>query len=199
MALKPDIPVEVRFHPYFLNPWVPREGMTRDEYLTTKFGSPDKLHRHRRTRRRGRRRRRPDLRGRQDAAAAQHARLPPPDPVGAVDRQGRADEAAADGPLFHRRRRPVRPRGAGAGRGRRRHGPPTRPARCWRATPTSSGSRAPPIPPRTPASTACRPSSSAASRPSPARSRRRCWPTRSSRSPSTANSSWPSSARPPAA
>src|ERR1700716_4293373 len=42
LALKPDIPVEVRFHPYFLNPWVPREGMSRDEYLTTKFGSPDK-------------------------------------------------------------------------------------------------------------------------------------------------------------
>jgi predicted DsbA family dithiol-disulfide isomerase len=42
LALKPDIPVEVRYHPYFLNPWVPREGMARDEYLTTKFGSPDK-------------------------------------------------------------------------------------------------------------------------------------------------------------
>ena len=42
LALKPNIPVEVRYHPYFLNPWVPREGMTRDEYLTTKFGSPDK-------------------------------------------------------------------------------------------------------------------------------------------------------------
>jgi predicted DsbA family dithiol-disulfide isomerase len=42
LALKPDIPVEVRFHPYFLNPWVPREGMGRDDYLTTKFGSPEK-------------------------------------------------------------------------------------------------------------------------------------------------------------
>ncbi|MCX7314841.1 MAG: DsbA family oxidoreductase [Hyphomicrobiales bacterium] len=42
LALKPNIPVEVRYHPYFLNPWVPREGMSRDEYLTTKFGSPDK-------------------------------------------------------------------------------------------------------------------------------------------------------------
>jgi len=42
LALKPDIPVEVRFHPYFLNPWVPREGMARDEYLTTKFGSPER-------------------------------------------------------------------------------------------------------------------------------------------------------------
>jgi predicted DsbA family dithiol-disulfide isomerase len=42
LALKPDIPVEVRYHPYFLNPWVPAAGMSRDEYLTTKFGSPDR-------------------------------------------------------------------------------------------------------------------------------------------------------------
>lgn len=42
LALKPEIPVEVRFHPYFLNPWVPREGMARNEYLTTKFGSPER-------------------------------------------------------------------------------------------------------------------------------------------------------------
>lgn len=42
LALKPDIAVEVRFHPYFLNPWVPAEGMSRDEYLTAKFGSPDR-------------------------------------------------------------------------------------------------------------------------------------------------------------
>jgi predicted DsbA family dithiol-disulfide isomerase len=42
IALKPEIPVEVRFRPYFLNPWVPREGISRDEYLTTKFGSPER-------------------------------------------------------------------------------------------------------------------------------------------------------------
>jgi predicted DsbA family dithiol-disulfide isomerase len=42
IALRPDIPVEVHFRPYFLNPWVPREGMSRDEYLTTKFGSPER-------------------------------------------------------------------------------------------------------------------------------------------------------------
>ena len=42
IALKPEIPVEVRFRPYFLNPWVPREGMSRDDYLTTKFGSVDR-------------------------------------------------------------------------------------------------------------------------------------------------------------
>ncbi len=34
-----DIDVQVRWHPFFLNPWVPREGISRDEYLTTKFGS----------------------------------------------------------------------------------------------------------------------------------------------------------------
>jgi predicted DsbA family dithiol-disulfide isomerase len=42
IALKPEIPVEVRFRPYFLNPWVPREGISREEYLTTKFGSPER-------------------------------------------------------------------------------------------------------------------------------------------------------------
>jgi predicted DsbA family dithiol-disulfide isomerase len=41
-ALRPEIPVEVRFRPYFLNPWVPREGISREEYLTTKFGSPER-------------------------------------------------------------------------------------------------------------------------------------------------------------
>jgi predicted DsbA family dithiol-disulfide isomerase len=42
LALKPEIPVEVRYHPYFLNDWVPREGMDRDAYLTAKFGSPER-------------------------------------------------------------------------------------------------------------------------------------------------------------
>jgi predicted DsbA family dithiol-disulfide isomerase len=34
-----DLPVEVNWRPFFLNPWVPREGISREEYLTTKFGS----------------------------------------------------------------------------------------------------------------------------------------------------------------
>jgi predicted DsbA family dithiol-disulfide isomerase len=42
IALKPEIPVEVRFRPYFLNPWIPREGISREEYLTAKFGSPER-------------------------------------------------------------------------------------------------------------------------------------------------------------
>jgi len=40
-ALTPEIPVEVHYHPYFLNDWIPREGMAREDYLTKKFGSPD--------------------------------------------------------------------------------------------------------------------------------------------------------------
>jgi len=42
IALRPAVAIEVRFRPYFLNPWVPREGMSRDEYLTAKFGSPER-------------------------------------------------------------------------------------------------------------------------------------------------------------
>ncbi|HEX7789835.1 MAG TPA: DsbA family oxidoreductase [Afipia sp.] len=41
LALVPDVPVEVNWRPFFLNPWVPREGISRDQYLTTKFGSPE--------------------------------------------------------------------------------------------------------------------------------------------------------------
>jgi predicted DsbA family dithiol-disulfide isomerase len=42
IALSPDIPVEVHWRPYFLNDWIPREGMAREQYLTTKFGSPER-------------------------------------------------------------------------------------------------------------------------------------------------------------
>ena len=42
LALKPEIPVEVHWHPYFLNDWIPREGIARSEYLTAKFGSPER-------------------------------------------------------------------------------------------------------------------------------------------------------------
>ena len=41
VALTPDVPVEVYYHPYFLNDWIPREGMAREDYLTKKFGSPE--------------------------------------------------------------------------------------------------------------------------------------------------------------
>jgi len=42
LALKPGVPVEVHWHPYFLNDWIPREGIARNDYLTTKFGSPER-------------------------------------------------------------------------------------------------------------------------------------------------------------
>ena len=41
LALASDVPVHVNWRPFFLNPWVPREGISRDEYLTKKFGSPE--------------------------------------------------------------------------------------------------------------------------------------------------------------
>jgi predicted DsbA family dithiol-disulfide isomerase len=34
-----DVDVTVRWRPFFLNPWIPREGIDRDAYLTAKFGS----------------------------------------------------------------------------------------------------------------------------------------------------------------
>jgi predicted DsbA family dithiol-disulfide isomerase len=39
LALAPEVPVEIHWRPFFLNSWVPREGISRDEYLTAKFGS----------------------------------------------------------------------------------------------------------------------------------------------------------------
>ena len=42
IALKPDIPVTLRFHPYFLNDWIPREGISRKDYLIKKFGSVER-------------------------------------------------------------------------------------------------------------------------------------------------------------
>jgi predicted DsbA family dithiol-disulfide isomerase len=42
VALLPDLAVTVTFHPYFLNPWIPRAGIDRADYLTTKFGSVER-------------------------------------------------------------------------------------------------------------------------------------------------------------
>jgi predicted DsbA family dithiol-disulfide isomerase len=42
LALRPDTPVEVHWRPFFLNDWIPREGISREQYLTTKFGSPER-------------------------------------------------------------------------------------------------------------------------------------------------------------
>ena len=41
-ALTPEMPVEVNWRPFFLNPWIPREGVDRLTYLETKFGSAER-------------------------------------------------------------------------------------------------------------------------------------------------------------
>jgi predicted DsbA family dithiol-disulfide isomerase len=42
ISLTSDVKVEVNWRPYFLNPWIPREGIDRQTYLETKFGSPER-------------------------------------------------------------------------------------------------------------------------------------------------------------
>jgi predicted DsbA family dithiol-disulfide isomerase len=42
LTLASEVPVEVHWRPYFLNDWIPPEGMSREQYLTTKFGSPER-------------------------------------------------------------------------------------------------------------------------------------------------------------
>jgi predicted DsbA family dithiol-disulfide isomerase len=42
LAIKPDVAVELHWRPYFLNDWIPREGIPREQYLTTKFGGVDR-------------------------------------------------------------------------------------------------------------------------------------------------------------
>jgi predicted DsbA family dithiol-disulfide isomerase len=39
LTLTPETTAEVEYRPYFLNPWIPREGIDRKTYLETKFGS----------------------------------------------------------------------------------------------------------------------------------------------------------------
>ena len=42
LELKPHLSVEVHWRPYFLNDWVPREGISRADYLIAKFGSVER-------------------------------------------------------------------------------------------------------------------------------------------------------------
>lgn len=46
VKLTPDIPVRVLFRPFFLDPTIPREGMSRRDYLVGKFGETglDRIH-----------------------------------------------------------------------------------------------------------------------------------------------------------
>jgi len=42
IALTPDISVDINWRPYFLNTWIPRDGIDRQTYLETKFGSVER-------------------------------------------------------------------------------------------------------------------------------------------------------------
>ncbi len=42
IELCPDVTVDINWRPYFLNPWIPREGIDRQTYLETKFGSAER-------------------------------------------------------------------------------------------------------------------------------------------------------------
>jgi predicted DsbA family dithiol-disulfide isomerase len=42
IRLTPDVAVDINWRPYFLNPWIPREGIDRQTYLETKFGSSER-------------------------------------------------------------------------------------------------------------------------------------------------------------
>ena len=181
LALRPDVPVEVHCRPYFLNAWIPREGISRDGVSHHQVRLARALPGHRAARRAAAAAEGLDLRGRQDQPPAQYARLPPPDPLGRWHRQGRRHEAAADGPLFHRggdlstaqcwcRRRPT-----SASTPRSARGAGQRQGHCRESSRRSR-------PPRKPASRACPTSSSTANTPSPAPRRPRRWRRRSNRS-----------------
>ena len=42
IALSPGVEVGINWRGYFLNPWIPREGIDRQTYLETKFGSAER-------------------------------------------------------------------------------------------------------------------------------------------------------------
>src|ERR1700744_833982 len=42
IALVPEVEVEINWRPYFLNDWIPRDGIDRATYLETKFGSVER-------------------------------------------------------------------------------------------------------------------------------------------------------------
>jgi predicted DsbA family dithiol-disulfide isomerase len=42
ISLARDVAVDINWRPYFLNSWIPREGIDRETYLETKFGSADR-------------------------------------------------------------------------------------------------------------------------------------------------------------
>lgn len=43
VALRPEIKIQVQWRPYFLNPQIPPEGISRVDYLSRKFGSDERF------------------------------------------------------------------------------------------------------------------------------------------------------------
>jgi len=41
IALTPEVTIDINWRAYFLNPWIPCEGIDRQTYLETKFGSAE--------------------------------------------------------------------------------------------------------------------------------------------------------------
>ena len=112
---EPELPVEVRWHPFQLNPDLPREGIDRRQYLVNKFGGLGAHGTGLCTRLGGRRNGRHSVRVRRDRAPAQYARCPSLDRVGAgaARRGSRRARRTAVPRVFSRRAFPRRPGRAG--------------------------------------------------------------------------------------
>ena len=156
IAMVPDIAVEVHWRPYFLNDWMPREGISREEYLITKFGSVERYAGNIAARHRGSGRRRPRLAGSTRSAASRTR----------IDSHRLIRWAAGIGKAAEMKQRLMdlyfteggdltNTAGAGAGGGRCRPRSGRTSARRSRATRTSKRSRRKCSRPRKPASRAC--------------------------------------------
>ena len=102
--------VALRWRPYQLDPTIPEGGLDRAEYMEKKFGKSGRLqsvHDNLVAPRRGSR---PSVRLRQDQARAQHARRPPPHPLGELGGGARKGRRPSVQGLFRRGTRHRRPR-----------------------------------------------------------------------------------------
>ena len=88
IALAPDVPVEVHYHPYFLNDWIPPQGISRKRISDQEIRLARALQGYRWAGVRRGGAGGAHLRDRQGQPAAQHHRQPSPDPLGRPNRQG---------------------------------------------------------------------------------------------------------------
>ena len=116
-AMRPQLPVRLRWWPFFLNPQLPPEGIDRQTYLRAKFGGEAAAQGRLRADRRERPGRWRRVRLRADDPHPQHPARPPPDPArGRAGPRRSGDPRPVRGPVRRgpRHRRPRR-----AGRDRR--------------------------------------------------------------------------------